>query len=173
MAPKDYVRSLAHKLAEAKSEGERLRAVEEESRRLLLEFKREAIERALSLVVGRVLGPRWWRRESRKPSPWVCTSCGSRSLSEVRRNGHYRRGLVVGEGLIIIQVPQIECKGCGKAIQIEWGLFKRRSRHWIGMEKEVTELYMSGVSHRKVAEMLARPGISGPGPGASNPAYPR
>jgi len=90
MAPKDHIRSLAHKLVEAKSERERLRAVEEESRRLLLEFKREAIERALSLVVEGVLGPRWWRRESRKPSPWACNRCGSRSLSEVRRNGHYR-----------------------------------------------------------------------------------
>ena len=96
MAPKDHIRSLAHKLAEAKGEGERLRAVEEESRRLLLEFKREAIEGALSLVVltgsrgiERVLGPRWQRRESRKPSPWVCSHCGSRSLSEVWRNGHY------------------------------------------------------------------------------------
>ncbi|HAL62568.1 MAG TPA: hypothetical protein DCP08_09210 [Chloroflexi bacterium] len=72
MAPKEHIRSLAHKLAEAKSEGERLRAVEEESRRLLLEFKREAIERALSLVVGRVLDPRWRRRESREASPWMC-----------------------------------------------------------------------------------------------------
>ncbi|MFQ5886749.1 MAG: transposase, partial [Anaerolineae bacterium] len=156
MAPNDHARSLAHKLAEAKSEGERLRAVEEESRKLLLEFKQEAIEKALSLVVERVLGPRWQRRERREPSPWVCSSCGSRSLSQVWRNGHYRRGLVVGEGLITIQVPQIECKGCGKAIQIEWGIFKRRSRHWIEMDKEVTELYMNGVSHRKVAEMLAR-----------------
>jgi len=74
----------------------------------------------------------------------------------MRRNGHYRRGLVVEEGLITIQVPQIECKGCGKAIQIEWGIFKRRSRYWIGIDKEVTELYMNGVSHRKVAEILAR-----------------
>lgn len=62
----------------------------------------------------------------------------------MRRNGHYRRGLLVGEGLITIQVPQIECKGCGKAIQIEWGVFERRSRYWIGMDKEVTELYMRG-----------------------------
>jgi len=156
MIPRDYVKSLAHKLAEAKSEGERLRAVEEESRRLLLEFKQEAIERALTLVVERVLGPRWSRRESRKLSPWMCSHCGSRTLSQVRRNGHYRRGLVVGEGLITIQVPQIECQGCGKAIPIEWGIFKRRSRHWTEMDKKVTELYMNGVSHRKVAEILAR-----------------
>jgi len=73
MAPRDHVRTLAHKLAEAKSEGERLRAVEEESRRLLLEFKREAIERALGLVVERLLGSPWRRRASRKPSPWVCS----------------------------------------------------------------------------------------------------
>jgi len=72
MAPKDRVRSLAHKLVEAKSEGESLKAVEEESRRLLLEFKREAIERALSLVVGRVLGARWQRR-GKRITPWLDT----------------------------------------------------------------------------------------------------
>jgi transposase-like protein len=156
MAPKDHARSLAHKLVEAKSAGERLRVLEEESRGLLLEFKREAIETALSLVVERVLGPRWQRGERSKPSFWMCSHCGSRSFSSARRNGHYRRGLVVGEGLITIQVPQIECKGCGKAIEIEWGIFERRCRHWIGMDKEVTELYMSGASHRRVVEVLAR-----------------
>ena len=62
----------------------------------------------------------------------------------------------MGEGLVTIQVPQIECQGCGKAIEMEWGVFKRRSRHWIEMDKKVTELYMNGVSHRKVVEMLAR-----------------
>ena len=141
MAPKDHIRSLAHKLAEAKSEGERLRAVEEESRRLLLEFKREAIERALSLVVltgsrgiGRVLGPRWQRRGERI-TPWNCRACGNRWASQVRRNGHYKRNLVVGEGSIEIRVPQIECKGCGKAIQIEWGILKRRSRYWIWIKR--------------------------------------
>lgn len=155
MALKDHIRRLAHKLVEAKSKGERLRAVEEASRRLLLEFKREAIERALSLVVEGVLGPRWQRR-GKRITPWNCRACGSRWASQVRRNGHYRRGLVVGEGLITVQVPQIECQWCGKAIQVEWGIFKRHSRHWIEMDKEVTELYMNGVSHRKVAEILAR-----------------
>jgi transposase-like protein len=155
MILKDRVRSLAHRLVEAKSEGERLKAVEEESRRLVLEFKREAIERALSLVVERVLGPRWQRR-GKGITPWNCRACGSRWASQARRNGHYKRNLVVGEGSIEIRVPQIECKGCGKAIHIEWGIFKRRSRYWIGMDKEVTELYMNGVSHRKVAEILAR-----------------
>jgi hypothetical protein len=72
MALKDRVRGLAHKLPEARSEGERLRPVEERSRRMLLEFKREAVQRALSLVVEGVLGPGWQRRESRKPFPWVC-----------------------------------------------------------------------------------------------------
>ena len=85
MAPRDHVRTLAHKLAEAKSEGERLRAVEEESRKLLLEFKREAIERALRLVVltgsrgiERLLGSPWGRRESRKNIR--CFSLGMQSL---------------------------------------------------------------------------------------------
>jgi len=155
MAPKDRVRSLAHKLVEAKSEGESLKAVEEESRRLLLEFKREAIERALSLVVERVLGARWQRR-GKRITPWNCRVCGSRWGSQVRRNGHYRRHLVVGEGSIEIRVPQVECKGCGRSIAVAGGVLRPRSRYWIELDQRVTELYMSGVSHRKVVEILAR-----------------
>ncbi|MFQ5886822.1 MAG: transposase [Anaerolineae bacterium] len=155
MIPRDRVRSLAHRLVEAKSEGERLKAVEEESRRLLLGFKREAIEKALSLVVGRVLGPRW-RRRGKRIIPWNCRACGSRWASQVRRNGHYKRNLVVGEGVITLRVPQVECKGCGRSISIAGGLLKPRSRYWIEFDKEVTEFYMNGVSHRKVVEILAR-----------------
>jgi hypothetical protein len=42
MAPKDHIKGLARKLSEAKSEGARLRLVEEESRSLLLVFKGDA-----------------------------------------------------------------------------------------------------------------------------------
>jgi len=77
MAPNDPIKGLAHKFAEAKSEGERLKAVEEESRRLILEFKREAIERALIRVVERVLGACWERI-----TPWNCKACGKRWASK-------------------------------------------------------------------------------------------
>ena len=56
MILKDRTKSLARKLLEAKSQGERLRALEEEERRLLRELKRGAIEEALELTVERVLG---------------------------------------------------------------------------------------------------------------------
>ncbi|MFQ6001409.1 MAG: hypothetical protein ACE5LG_07035 [Anaerolineae bacterium] len=69
----------------------------EEEHRVLRELKREAIEEALELTVERVLGPRWQRREGEGLSPWLCLHCGSRLLSQMRRNGHYRRNLVVGE----------------------------------------------------------------------------
>jgi len=156
MILKHHVKSLARKLLEAKSRGERLRVLEEEERRVLRELKREAIEEALELTVERVLGPRWQRREGERLSPWLCHDCGSRLLSQMRRNGHYRRNLVVGEGVITLWVPQVECKGCGKSIRVEWGILERRARYWIEMDKEVTELYMNGVSHRKVVEILAR-----------------
>ena len=165
MVLKDHVKSLAGKLLDAKSQGERLRALEpaprrarpgEEERRVLRELKRKAIEQALELLVERVLGPRWQRREEERLSPWLCHHCGSRLLSQMRRNGHYRRNLVVGEGVIALWVPQVECKGCGRSIRVEWGILERRSRYWIEIDKEVTELYMNGVSHRKVVEMLAR-----------------
>lgn len=155
MILKHHVKSLARKLLEAKSRGERLRVLEEEERRVLRELKREAIEEVLELMVERVLGPRWQRREEGF-SPWICHCCGSRLLSQMRRNGHYRRNLVVGEGVITLWVPQVECKGCGKSIRVEWGILERRSRYWIELDKDVTELYMNGVSHRKVVEMLAR-----------------
>ena len=103
MVLKDRARSLAHKLLEARSEGERLKAVEEESRRLLLELEREAIERALSLVVGRVLGARWQRK--RGATLWACRACGSRRALEVRRKGRVGRSLQSD--------PSCKVLGCG------------------------------------------------------------
>jgi len=126
MTLKDHTKSLARKLLEAKSRGERLRVLEDEERRVLKELKREAIEEALELTVERVLGPRWQRREKEGLSPWLCLHCGSRFLSQMRRNGHYRRNLVVGEGVITLWVPQVECKECGKSIRVEWGILERR-----------------------------------------------
>ncbi len=100
MTLKEHTKSLARKLLEAKSRGERLWVLEpaprrarpgEEERQVLRELKREAIEEALELTVERVLGPRWQRREEEGLSPWPCHHCGSRLLSQMRRNGHYRR----------------------------------------------------------------------------------
>jgi len=79
----------------------------------------EAIEEALELTVERVLGPRWQRREDKRVSPSLCHHCSSRLLSSMRRNGHYQRNLAVGEGVITLWVPQVECKGCGKSVSVE------------------------------------------------------
>lgn len=115
MILKDHTKSLARKLLDAKSRGEQLRVLEEEKRRVLRELKREAIEEALELLVERVLGPRWQRREEERLSPWLCLHCGSRLLSQMRRNGHYRRNLVVGEGVITLWVPQVSAKSAARA----------------------------------------------------------
>lgn len=60
MARKGLVRGLAHRLLTPKGQGKPLKAVKEESRRLRLEFRREAIDReVLSLVVEKVLLRAW------------------------------------------------------------------------------------------------------------------
>jgi len=99
-------RSLAHKLAEAKSEGETLKGVEEESGRLLLEFGREAIETTLSLVAERVLlrsldlKTEGWaladKRRGKRITPWSCRACGRRCASQVSRNRHHKSNLGAG-----------------------------------------------------------------------------
>lgn len=154
MVPRDHAKRVARKLIEAKGRGEQLRAVQEASRQLVLALKREAIEEALALVVRRVLGARWERR--RGGTPWSCRVCGPRVASQVRRNGHYRRFLVVGEGTVQIRVPQVECVGCGRSVSVSGGILEPRSRYWIELDQKVTEWYLSGCSHRKVVEILAR-----------------
>ena len=140
-----------------------LRAVEPEARAILREWKQKLLEEALEHLVEEHYGPRWQKRREHRPTPWICLECGPRDSSQVKRNGHYRRQLVVLEGAITLRVPQLRCRCCGKAVAMGALFLPSRKRYWIDLDREITEFYLSGVSYRQVKAMLERRIESGAG----------
>ena len=56
------------------------------------------------------------RRVSAQPREidWHCGQCGCRDAHQFTRDGHYRRALATGWGLVEgLQIPMLECQCCG------------------------------------------------------------
>lgn len=147
--------TVAEKLVACKGMGEVVRLVDEAARAQIREFKERLLVEALEQWVKRHLGPPW-RRRGREPTPWVCWRCGPRDACQVKRNGHYRRSLVVQEGVICLQVPQLRCLGCGGQLALATLLLPRRRRYWLDLDQAITEAYLSGASYRQVRAMVER-----------------
>lgn len=154
--------TVAERLAACKGLGEVVRVVDEATRAQLRQFKERLLGEALEHWVKAYLGPPW-RRRGREPTPWVCWRCGPREACQVKRNGHYRRSLVVQEGVIRLRVPQLRCLGCGGQLALATLLLPWRKRYWLDLDQAITEAYLSGASYRKVRAMVERRIQSGAG----------
>ena len=88
----------------------------EGQRQKLRGWKGGLLPEALERFVAQHLGERWQGR--RGPTPWVCPTCGSQEAQQVKRNGHYKRGLVVLEGPLSLRGPQLRCEACGKGVAL-------------------------------------------------------
>jgi transposase-like protein len=133
-----------------------LKIVEPKVRALLREWKQKLLEEALDHLVEEYYGPRWQKRRHHAPTPWICLECGPRDSFQVKRNSHYRRQLVVLEGVITLRIPQLRCRHCGKAVALAALFLTYRKRYWIDLDREITKLYISGVSYRQVKAMIKR-----------------
>ena len=97
--------TVAQRLAGCKSGKEVIGVMDKAGREELSRWKKGVLETALEHWVGQHLGPRWRRQQEAVATPWVCLDCGPRDSRQVKRNGHYRRQLVVTEGVIQLRVP--------------------------------------------------------------------
>lgn len=146
-----------------KGVGEVVRVVDEEGRAQMRLWKRGLIEEALEGLVEEHYGRRWQRQREALPTPWTCLSCGPRDSTQVKRNGHYSRQLVVREGVIPLKVPQLCCRGCGRGLALGALFLPYRQRYWIDLDREITEAYLSGASYRQLKAMVERRIESGAG----------
>ena len=146
--------SIAAAVAQSKTLAEATRITVEAQRQQLRQWKQALFNEALECFVAQHLGPRWQRR--RGHTPWACPSCGPREAQQVKRNGHYRRGLVVLEGLVRLRVPQLCCVECGKGVSLMAPFLPARSRFWGDLDRQVTEAYLSGASYRQVKGLVER-----------------
>ncbi|MGC8842318.1 MAG: transposase [bacterium] len=120
-----------------------------------LEEKKYLIEKLLEQELEELLPGRYAKKRKSKETPLVCPICGPRRTDQLRRNGHYRRNLLVLEGLIKgLKVPRIECKECGSELSFPFKILSPKARYWLDVEERVLHLYETGVPLRKIANIL-------------------
>src|SRR5213080_1217525 len=86
------------------------------------------------------------RRVSSQPREidWACGHCGCRDAHQFTRDGHYRRTLATGWGLLEgLQVPMLECQRCGHDVVCSFAILDKYERFWYDLDQQV--LYDSGV----------------------------
>lgn len=67
-----------------------------------------------------------------------------------RRNGHYRRRLITGRGVVELKVPRGERK------QYQYSLFEKNKRKTKGFEEIVVDALLKGHSSRKASQFFAK-----------------
>jgi transposase-like protein len=123
-----------------------------EVRAAALEVTRRILQQSLEHEVSEQLGVRRGKR-STVAVAWVCRHCQTRQQCRFRRNGHYRRFLTVCDGTITLAMPLIKCV-CGGYAAVTWQTVDPGVRYWLDIELGSLRRYLTGVSHRLVADAV-------------------
>lgn len=136
--------------------GGAVRRVEAWSHELARAFKECLLQDVLDRSVRRYLGERRSNYHGTALAPWSCPRCGPRLGRELRRNGHYRRRPLAAEGVLLLRIPQLICRDCGKSVPFTNPLLPRRKRLWLDIDQQVLMLYLEGGSYRSTKRLLER-----------------
>ena len=90
---------------------------------------------------------------------WQCRRCGQSQRALFRRNGHYRRTLLVREGQITVRVPVVRCR-CGGYIEVKWRVLAEQARVWYDVLVSMIRHYLAGLSYRKTADALSSQAVA-------------
>jgi len=128
----------------------------EEAKKKVLQAKKEIIERLIEAEVEEILPQRYAKKKGEKETPLICPNCGVRKTNQIRRDGHYRRKLIVSEGVIEdLHIPRIECKDCGCYLKLDFKILDPKKRHLEkDIDEEILRLYLSGAPFQKIKAML-------------------
>src|SRR5947209_18025293 len=75
---------------------------------------------------------------------WACGHGGCRDAHQFTRDGHYRRTLATGWGLLEgLQVPMLECQRCGHDVVCSFAILDKYERFWYDLDQQV--LFGSGL----------------------------
>ena len=128
-----------------------------------LESKKRSIEILCENYAAEILGFRWNRHKSSNRE-FFCIKCEKEiSPSEIKRNGHYKKGLTFDEGYTKLSIPLLVHKECLGTIQISWPLLEKRKRFWFDVMASMTACYFEGVGLRGVSRIFSFKHASGIG----------
>lgn len=101
-------------------------------------FLEEVLEQETASKLGRKKGqPRRASRQAREMD-WQCGYCGNRDANRVTRDGHYRRSLQTGWGVLEkLAVPMLECQDCGHDVVCHFAVFEKYERYWFDLDQDV------------------------------------
>ena len=88
-------------------------------------------------------------------APWACHRCGVTAASDLKRNGHYPRGLQTTRGSVVgLRVPMVRCVACGAAADIEFAALRKHKQLWLDVEFEVMFAYGAEEGMRHIAQRV-------------------
>jgi transposase-like protein len=122
-----------------------------------LEIKRKILETKCELHTESILGQRWQREKPISGNKFICIKCGQEvGPEEIKRNGHYHKGLNFDEGYAKLRVPQLvhkkrECLG---VIQVNWPFLEKRKRFWFDVIFNIVGYYFEGIGLRGIRRVI-------------------
>lgn len=78
-----------------------------------------------------------------------CQRCGSHKAQDFRRNGHRKRQIVTGVGVVTFWLPRVVCQ-CGGSVSIPFSILRPYQQMWIDIEYQVERWADLGLSLRQM-----------------------
>jgi transposase-like protein len=109
------------------------------------------IETQLETEVERWLYRKPHARRSRvkRRSQAYCQRCGTQEASAFSRNGHRKRQLVTGYGVLTVWLPRVVCQ-CGGSVVIPFAILQAYQRLWDDVEQQIGRWAQLGLSLRQM-----------------------
>jgi putative transposase len=103
----------------------------------------EVVEVEVTAKLGREKGqPRQANGQAREIN-WKCGNCGCTDANQFIRDGHYRRELQTGWGIVEnLPVPMLECQQCKHDVICEYAILEKYKRLWMDLTQDA--LWSSG-----------------------------
>src|SRR5207302_3938514 len=95
----------------------------------------EMVEAEVTAKLGREKGQPRQTQSQERTIDWECGHCGCRDANRFIRDGHYRRELQTGWGIIgNLQVPMLECQHCKHDVICEYVILEKYKKFWMDLE---------------------------------------
>jgi len=122
----------------------------------LKQVLKQAIEDQLSSDVDKWLyrTAHQRRKSVKRVSQAGCQRCGSCQAQDFHRNGHRKRQLVTGVGVIDFWLPRVVCQ-CGGSVRIPFSITEPYQQIWTDIEIQVKRWADLGLSLRQMQTELA------------------
>jgi len=115
----------------------------------------QSIEKQLESDVDKWLyrAPHKRRKGVCRVSQAECQRCGSRKAQDFRRNGHRKRQVVTGVGVVDFWLPRVVCQ-CGGSVDIPFSILRPYQQIWSDIELQVDRWADLGLSLRQMQTEL-------------------